>query len=138
MGRFSQTCHDLPAVTAAYDGAGRDAGLPPPATQPVCRECFIGADGEDALAICRPALLYKYKAYASWGNANVGGDALEKNFDAFIDSHFIVGDLAKCRDQIARTVASMRSDHMILRMNWPGLDPAETLRSIERAARLFN
>ena len=71
------------------------------------------------------------------GNANVGGDTLERNFDAFVDSHFIVGDLAKVKDQIARTIEAMNSDHFILRMNWPGLEPAETLKSIERAQAII-
>lgn len=130
---FSQTFDELAGLKRDYDSARNEAGLPPPATQPVCRECFIGPDGADALEICRAALLYKYKAYASWGNANVGADELEKNFDAFIDSHFIVGDAARVKDQLARVVEATESDHIILRMHWPGLDPAETLRSIERA-----
>ena len=68
----------------------------------------------------------------AWGNANIGAD-LEANFDAFVDSHFIVGDIVKVKEQVARVVESTGADHLILRMHWPGLDPAETLKSIERA-----
>ena len=89
------------------------------------------------MEICRAALLYKYKAYASWGNANVGADELEKNFDTFVADRFIVGDAARVKDQIARVVEATDSDHVILRMHWPGLDPAETLRSIERAKAII-
>jgi len=134
---FSQTFDELEALKGDYDSARTEAGLAPPTTQPVCRETFIGPDGADALGMCRAALLYKYKAYAAWGNANVGGDTLEANFDEFVDSHFIVGDLAKVKDQVARTVEATNCDHFILRMNWPGLGPAETLKSIERAASII-
>jgi len=129
---FSQTFDELASLKQDYDAARSEAGLPAPATQPVCRECFIGPDNATALATCRAALLYKYKAYAAWGNANIGAD-LEANFDAFVDSHFIVGDIVKVKEQVARVVESTGADHLILRMHWPGLDPAETLKSIERA-----
>lgn len=130
---FSQTFDELTGLKRDYDAARAEAGRPQPATRPVCRECFIGPDGADALAVCRAALLYKYQAYASWGNANVGAETLAANFDRFVDDRFIVGDAARVKDQIARVAESTGSDHLILRMHWPGLDPAETLKSIERA-----
>jgi alkanesulfonate monooxygenase SsuD/methylene tetrahydromethanopterin reductase-like flavin-dependent oxidoreductase (luciferase family) len=129
---FSQTFDELASLKKDYDAARTEAGLPPPPTQPVCRECFIGPDTATALATCRAALLYKYKAYASWGNANLSAD-LEANFDAFIDSHFIVGDIVKVKEQVARVIESTGADHLILRMHWPSLDTKETLKSIERA-----
>ena len=129
---FSQTFDELASLKQDYNAARAEAGLPPPPTQPVCRECFIGPDTATALATCRPALLYKYKAYASWGNANLASD-LEENFDAFIDSHFIVGDIVKVKEQVARVIETTGADHLILRMHWPSLDTAETLKSIERA-----
>ena len=129
---FSQTFDELASLKQDYDAARKEAGLAPPSTQPVCRECFIGPDNATALATCRAALLYKYKAYAAWGNANLGAD-LEENFDAFIDSHFIVGDIVKVKEQVARVIESTGADHLILRMHWPSLDTAETLKSIERA-----
>lgn len=135
---FSQTFEELDSLKQDYDGARSAAGLPPPATQPVCREAFIGPDGADALEICRSALLYKYKAYAAWGNANVGQFNLEENFDAFVASRFIIGDAAKAREQIARVIETTGSDHLILRMHWPGLDPAETLKSIDRAQAIIS
>ena len=134
---FSQTFEELASLKQDYDVARSEAGLSPPPTQPVCREAFIGPDGADALEICRSALLYKYKAYAAWGNANVGQFDLEKNFDAFVESRFIIGDSAKARDQIARVVETTGSDHLILRMHWPGLDPTETLKSIDRAQAII-
>ena len=129
---FSQTFDELASLKQDYDAARTDADLPAPLTQPVCRECFIGPDNATALATCRAALLYKYKAYAAWGNANIGAN-LEANFDTFIDSHFIVGDIVKVKEQVARVAESTGADHLILRMHWPSLDTAETLKSIERA-----
>jgi alkanesulfonate monooxygenase SsuD/methylene tetrahydromethanopterin reductase-like flavin-dependent oxidoreductase (luciferase family) len=137
MANFSQRFDELEALKADYDAARSDAGLPPPSTQPVCRETFIGPDGTNALDICRHALEYKYKAYASWGTSSFTAEELERDFDGFVDSHFIVGDLVKVRDQIAKVAASMKSDHFIFRMHWPGLDIADTLKSIERAQSII-
>ena len=134
---FSQRFDELEALKKDYDAGRVEAGLAPPATQPVCRETFIGPDGANALDICRPALLYKYKAYAAWGSPSFDGAELEKNFDEFVDSHFIVGDAAKAKDQVAKVVAATKSDHFILRMHWPGLDIKETMKSIERAAAII-
>jgi len=134
---FSQTFGELEDLKSDYDAARKEAGLAPPSTQPVCRECFIGPAGGDALESCRPALLYKYQAYASWGNANIGADTLEKNFDQFMADRFIVGDTAMVRDQIAQVTEATNCDHLVLRMHWPGLNPAETLKSIERATAVI-
>jgi alkanesulfonate monooxygenase SsuD/methylene tetrahydromethanopterin reductase-like flavin-dependent oxidoreductase (luciferase family) len=134
---FSQTIDELHSLKGDYDSARVAAGLGSPPERPVCRECFIGPDGKDALAMCREALLYKYKAYAAWGNTNVGAARFEERFDEFVNERFLIGDSARVRDQMDRLVESTGCDHLLLRMHWPGMSTQESLASIERARILI-
>jgi alkanesulfonate monooxygenase SsuD/methylene tetrahydromethanopterin reductase-like flavin-dependent oxidoreductase (luciferase family) len=134
---FSQTRGELVGLAETYRAARKAAGLAPPPTQPLCRECFIGASGESALADCRAALLYKYEAYASWGNANVGASEFAARFDGFMKDRFVVGDTAQVIDELQRYRDEIGADHLILRMQWPGMDPEQVLASARRLEKVI-
>lgn len=104
---------------------------------PIMRECFVGRDMEHARAISRGPLLYKYEAYASWGHNDTKGGGLSKNFDAFCADRFLIGDKATVRDEIRRYADAMRTDHLILRGQWPGLSQQEALGNIERIGEVI-
>ncbi len=136
---FSPTLTDLAEQMRIYRAARQAAGLPEPATYPVCRECYVGADDGSALAEVRGPLLYKYEAYASWGNERVGAsrDAFAREFDTFCRDRFLIGDAARVKDELARYRDTLGVNHFILRMQWPGLDQGTVLKSIERMGRVI-
>jgi alkanesulfonate monooxygenase SsuD/methylene tetrahydromethanopterin reductase-like flavin-dependent oxidoreductase (luciferase family) len=92
---------------------------------------------EHARAISRGPLLYKYEAYASWGHNDTKGSGLSADFESFCTDRFLIGDQATVRDEILRYAAEMRTDYLILRGQWPGLDQQEALGNIERLGRVI-
>lgn len=120
-----------------YRQARAAADLPAPAEQPLIRECAIGATRQAALEVARGPLLYKYEAYASWGQLDSSGSGnLADVFDDFMAARFLVGDEAEVADALARYRDGLGVDHMILRLQWPGLAQAPVLDAIQRLGRV--
>jgi len=119
-----------------YRQARAGAGLPAPESQPLIRECAVGATRDAALAVARGPLLYKYESYASWGQMDSSRGSLAERFDEFMAARFLVGDEAEVADELARHRDALGVDHMILRLQWPGLEQAPVIEAIERLGRI--
>ena len=118
--------------------ARKEAGLVMPDSMPITRECCIRETREAARDACRPALLDKYKAYASWGAAGKGekGRNFANAFDDFMTDRFIVGDEAEATDNFQQYRDALGINTFILRMSWIGLAQKEMLKTIERVGRI--
>lgn len=116
---------------AIYDEEREAKGLGPPAEKPMIRECFVATTAKQAFAIAKEPLLYKYSAYASWGSANVAGQPFEEAFDAFQAARFIIGDKAMVKDRIQWLNQKLGVNHLIVRLQWPGLAQKDVLKAIE-------
>jgi alkanesulfonate monooxygenase SsuD/methylene tetrahydromethanopterin reductase-like flavin-dependent oxidoreductase (luciferase family) len=112
------------------------AGKKMPTDFPVLRECYVGRNHATALSECRDALSYKYKAYASWGQDKILGEAdrFDQPFDDFLKDRFFIGDRAYTRDELQRYKDTLGVDHFMMRMQWPGLSQKQVLHSIEALA----
>jgi alkanesulfonate monooxygenase SsuD/methylene tetrahydromethanopterin reductase-like flavin-dependent oxidoreductase (luciferase family) len=121
-----------------YREARTEAGLPMPDEQPLIRECFVGGTRDAAMAVARGPLLAKYESYASWGETgSTGSDtSLAAGFDDFMAYRFIVADEAEAADEFARYRDAFGIDHMILRIQWPGLPQSDVIDCIERIGRI--
>jgi alkanesulfonate monooxygenase SsuD/methylene tetrahydromethanopterin reductase-like flavin-dependent oxidoreductase (luciferase family) len=115
----------------------RQAGQPDDVSCPLIRECFVGRDGAHAAATSRGPLLFKYRAYASWGQGGTGERDLDASFDDFVKDRFLIGDAEQVKDEIQRYAETARTDHILLRVQWPGLDHRETLASIEQIGKII-
>jgi alkanesulfonate monooxygenase SsuD/methylene tetrahydromethanopterin reductase-like flavin-dependent oxidoreductase (luciferase family) len=136
---FSPSATDLFRLMGYYrEGLARSV-RPPVQEMPLCRECYVGDSNASALDEVRGPLLYKYQAYASWGNYGVGPHAasLAQDFEGFVKDRFIIGDSAFVKDEIQRYRDKFRINHLILRMQWPGMDQGLVLKSIERMGRII-
>jgi alkanesulfonate monooxygenase SsuD/methylene tetrahydromethanopterin reductase-like flavin-dependent oxidoreductase (luciferase family) len=51
----------------------RKTGQPEDVSCPLIRECFVGRDAAHAATASRGPLLFKYRAYASWGQGEATG-----------------------------------------------------------------
>ncbi|MFT5449872.1 MAG: hypothetical protein ACI9DC_005070, partial [Gammaproteobacteria bacterium] len=101
--------------------------------------CYVGATMERAQSEVQGPLQYKYAAYASWGQDDILDDAdrFDQPFDDFKRDRFILGDEAYVRDELIRYRDVLGVQHFTLRMQWPGLDQALVLKSIERMGRII-
>ena len=101
------------------------------------KNAFVGRDAAHASATSRGPLLFKYRAYAAWGQGETAARDFDDIFDDFARDRFLIGDAAKVKDDILRFAALARTDHLLLRVQWPGLAQAETLANIERIGRII-
>jgi alkanesulfonate monooxygenase SsuD/methylene tetrahydromethanopterin reductase-like flavin-dependent oxidoreductase (luciferase family) len=117
----------------ALNAAGKPASTPSPLT----RECYVGSSHKAAFEECRPALEYKYAAYASWGleKANLGGK--QQSFEEFARNKFIIGDKASVKDEIDRYRALLGLEHFIMRPHWPGLPNERAVATIRALGEIF-
>jgi len=114
------------------------AGLAPAAEYPIIRECHVGSGTGKALDEVREPLSFKYEAYASWGGASgfVPADRIRGDFDKFAANRFIIGSENEVVDQIGRYGERTGTDHILLRVQWPGLGQKTVLGTLERLGRV--
>ena len=81
---------------------------------------------------------FKYEAYAKWGGASgfVPADRIRADFDAFAAKRFIIGSENEVVEQIGRYGEHTGTDHILLRVQWPGLDQKTVVRTLERLGRV--
>lgn len=131
---FYPSCATLARQLDIYRTTRREAGLPAPTDSPVLRECYVGASSSSALEDCAQSLQYKYAAYHSWGQDKIlpPEDRFDQPFEDFRKNRFIIGDTRQVRDELQRYRDELGVDHLIMRMQWPGLDQDKVLQSIDR------
>ena len=133
---FRPTLPELIDQFATFRAARTAHGMPEPIDYPICREVYVGTSDRTALDEVRGPLVYKYEAYASWrSEADQAAGGFAKEFDNFVRDRFIIGDAERVKDEIQRYRETLGANHLILRVQWPGLDQASTLKSIERLGR---
>ncbi len=126
----------LLAGLEAFRDERRKAGQPD-VPCPLIRECFVGRDAAHAAEVSRGPLLFKYRAYASWGQGEISEDEFSAKFDDFASKRFLIGDAKQVEDGILRYAEIAGTDHILLRMQWPGLEHREALGSIQRVGRII-
>lgn len=113
------------------------AGLPPAEEFPIIRECHVGNGVGKALDEVREPLFFKYEAYANWGGDSfVPAQSIRSDFDAFSDVRFIIGSESEVVDRIGSYGERTSTDHILLRVQWPGLGQKTVLRTLERLGRV--
>jgi alkanesulfonate monooxygenase SsuD/methylene tetrahydromethanopterin reductase-like flavin-dependent oxidoreductase (luciferase family) len=137
MGSPTADLAQLQRLLGVFDDERARQGLSTDVACPVIRECFVGRDAAHARTVSRGPLLWKYEAYASWGHNDTEGTPLASRFDAFCADRFLLGDTAAVRDEVQRYAETLRTDHLVLRCQWPGLDQGETLGNIARVGEVI-
>lgn len=79
----------------------------------------------------------KYAAYVRWGQSEVmpEGDTLDRGWEDLRAGRFLVGSPATVAGQLAELERRAGVTTLFLRAQWPGMDPAHTLRTIRLMAR---
>ncbi len=131
------TVDNVAKLGAMFREARAAAGLPPATEFPVIRECHVGSGGGNALDEVREPLGFKYEAYAKWGGDSgfIPADGIRADFDKFAASRFIIGSENEVVDKIGRYRVG-GTDHILLRVQWPGLDQKTVLGTLERLGRV--
>ena len=119
-----------------YREALARVGKPFPAELPMMREICVADTGAAALALARPSLEKKYRAYVAWGQHKVlpGDDDMTQAFDDLVHDRFILGDPVHCAEELQRCADATGADTMVFRVNWPGMPQAGILRTMRLLA----
>lgn len=117
---------------AIYRAALDRHGKPFPAELPLMREICVAESREAALALARPSLEQKYKAYVAWGQQHAlpSDDDMTQAFDDLLRDRFILGDPASCAEEIQRCIEATGANTMIFRVTWPGMPQEGVLRGL--------
>ncbi len=108
---------------AVLADARRALGKPMPAEQPLLREACVASSREAALATLRRHLGAKLAAYEHWGKERL-------DLEEAIAECAIAGTPAEAARQARAWEADEGVNHLILRVQWPGMPHAEVLRTI--------
>lgn len=113
------------------------AGQPPAACTPVLKEVCVAPTDEEALETARPHLRGKYEAYVDWGQSEVlpGSDTLRRAFAELTSGgRFVLGSPETCAAILAEHVERLGADHIVCRVQWPGMPQEDVLRSLRLLA----
>ncbi len=120
-----------------YRRALEEAKKPFPRELPMRREVFVARSREEALRLCRPYLMTKYKAYHEWGQDKAmpkGDDDLGLAFDELLRDRFILGSPDEVAEQILRLVGRLGVNHLIVSLQWPGMPQGLVLETMQMLA----
>ncbi|MGH8059319.1 MAG: LLM class flavin-dependent oxidoreductase, partial [Candidatus Entotheonellia bacterium] len=126
----------LERQVALYRKTLQEAGNPWPAELPMIKELYVAPDRRTAIRECRPFLEAKYQAYASWGQdkALPAEDRFDLAFEQLVQDRFIVGDPDDCVRELRRYAEALGVNCFIFRIQWPGMEQAKVLRTIQLLA----
>ena len=63
-------------------------------------------------------------------------DGIRADFDAFAAQRFLIGSESQLVDQIGRYGEATGTEHILLRVQWPGLGQKMVVRTLERLGRV--
>lgn len=127
------TKHVLTKDLAFYNNERSKGGLPNAIEQPLMREVYIGNNSATAFQECQTALKYKYDSYAKWGQneSAESNEAFNRDFRNFAKNRFLIGDQDTVFNEICRYRDELKIDHLICRVQWPGLNIDHVLQTIK-------
>ena len=75
---------------------------------------------------------------SNWSGASgfVPAERIRADFDSFATDRFVIGSESQVVDLIGRYGERTGTDHMLLRVQWPGLDQKTVVRTLERLGRV--
>ena len=120
-----------------YKAALAEAGNPVPEELPMMRELYVAADRETAYIESQPFLEGKYAAYASWGQdkALPGEESFSVPYQDLAKDRFLLGSPDDVVSELRRYSAELGVNHMLFRMQWPGLPQEQVLKQIDLLGR---
>lgn len=120
-----------------YKAALDEFGNPVPGELPMMREMYVAEDRETAYIESQPFLEAKYKAYADWGQdkALPGEESFSVPYQDLAKDRFLLGSPDDIVDEFRRYNDELGVNHMICRMQWPGMPQEQVLKQIELLGR---
>ena len=115
------------------------SGQNPVKEQPLMREVYVGDKSKLEFHECVKSLKYKYDAYASWGlnESSTSSNDFNDDFNSFSKDRFIIGSVQDVTEEIKSYRDQLGIDHLICRVQWPGLGQEQVISSIKRLGESY-
>ena len=122
---------------AHYRATASNAGVQISSDLPMMREAYIGDTRQQAVTESQPYLASKYQAYADWGQdkALPGNESFQVPFEDLARDRFIMGAPDDLVSEFRHYEDRLGVTHMILRMQWPGMEHSKVLKQLEIMGR---
>ena len=119
-----------------YRGALDQAGVEFPVDLPMMREMYVANDKQVAFSEAKPYLAGKYQAYADWGQdkALPGDEDFSVPFEQLSQDRFLIGSPEDIVQEVKSYEDRLGISHLILRLQWPGMEQAKVLKQLEMMA----
>ena len=120
-----------------YKAALDEFENPIPSELPMMREMYVAQDRETAFIESQPFLEGKYKAYADWGQdkALPGEESFSVPYQDLAKDRVLLGSPDDIVSEFRRYAEELGVNHMICRMQWPGMPQEQVLKQIELLGR---
>jgi alkanesulfonate monooxygenase SsuD/methylene tetrahydromethanopterin reductase-like flavin-dependent oxidoreductase (luciferase family) len=120
-----------------YRSALEVAGHPPLAELPLLREAWLAETPERAWAEAAPYLARKYAVYGAWGQdrALPADQTFDRPLEDLARDRFVVGTPDDLVAAAQRYAAELGVTTLILRVQWPGMNPEQVLDQIRLIGR---
>jgi alkanesulfonate monooxygenase SsuD/methylene tetrahydromethanopterin reductase-like flavin-dependent oxidoreductase (luciferase family) len=104
---------------------------------PAIRQACVAPTDEEALAVARPFLDRKYRAYVDWGQSEVvpEGHTLRREWDELRRGPFVVGSPETAAREIREHRDRLGVTQLVFRVQRPGLRQEHALRTLELLAK---
>lgn len=115
-----------------FKAATKAAGRPPIHDYPAIKEVYVAETTAQAEKEAREFIQGKYRAYASWGQDRFLPDdeKFDQPWEKFAPGRFIIGDPHTVIREIEWYEREIGLNHIIGRVQWPGLPQANALKCI--------
>lgn len=115
-----------------YRAAAAERGRGLPVEYPAIKEVYVAESTEQAVREARPYIEEKYRTYASWGQDVFlpADEKFSQPWDQFAPGRFIIGDPGTVIREIEGYERELGLNHIIGRIQWPGLPQAHALTCI--------
>ncbi len=112
--------------------AAAASGRPMPEEYPAIKEVYVAQTTEAAVREARPYIEGKYRTYAQWGQDRFlpPDEKFDQPWERFAPGRFIVGDPETVIHEIEWYERELGLNHIIGRVQWPGLPQQLTLKCI--------
>ena len=126
------TLPTLERQVALFRRTRTELGRPTAIETPLIKECYVAPESSAAFAEAAPFLDAKYRAYRRWeqDRALPAGESFPGSFEELARDRFVLGDPVRVAEEIARYRERLGVTTLIFRIQWPGMDQVQVLRSI--------
>ncbi|ADJ16846.1 luciferase-like protein [Halalkalicoccus jeotgali B3] len=104
-----------------------------PTCRPIRRDVYVAETTEEAIDIAAPYILDKFDSLSEWGIIDDDAEELSRRerFERVSEGRYLIGTPEKVAGELEFLSETLNVNHLIARVQWPGMDHERALDAIE-------